>query len=172
MKHISKAVFAILAFGLGSARAAEGWGIPNEKPLIVQGKVVDILCHLTGQCVPQCGAGKRQLGILTREGVLRMVAKGNVDFANAVPDLAPLCGQEVEADGLIIENPAITLYFVQGIRTKPGDAFTPADVFLKDWTAKNGAAEEWWRKDPEANRLIAEKGPFGIPGLTPPPPKQ
>jgi hypothetical protein len=100
-----------------------------------------------------------------------MVAKGNVDFAGGALDLLPFCGRDVEADGLLIENPAITLFFVQGVRADPAMPFMPADAFIRDWTARNGPADEWFRKDAEANRIIGETGPYGIRGLAPEPKK-
>ncbi len=151
------------------ALAAEAWGIPGEKATVLKGRVVDAVCHLTGQCLPDCGGGRRQLGIAVAGGPFRLVAKGQVDFAAAVPDLIGYCGREIEADGLLIEAPEITLFFVQGIRTDSSQPFTPTDRFKTDWEARNGKAEEWWRADPEANRIIAEDGPFGIKGLMPKP---
>ena len=152
------------------ALAAEPWGIPHEKPLVLKGRVVDALCHLKGRCAPDCGGGKRQLGLLLADGAFRLVAKGNVDFAAAIPDLIGFCGRQVEADGLLIENPAVTLFFLQGVRAD-GDAspFVPAERFKAEWEARNGTAEEWWRADPEANRIIAEDGPLGIKDLMPKP---
>ncbi|PZN93183.1 MAG: hypothetical protein DCF30_22000 [Hyphomicrobiales bacterium] len=153
-----------------SASAAEPWGIPHEKPLVLKGRVVDALCHLTGRCAPDCGAGRRQLGIVQADGTYRLVAKGNVDFAAAVPDLIGFCGKEIEADGLLIENPAITLFFVQGVRAAgSSEAFVPTDRFKTEWDARNGKADEWWRADPEARRVLAEDGPLGIKGPTPKP---
>ncbi|WP_166443733.1 hypothetical protein [Rhabdaerophilum calidifontis] len=161
-------LFALLALA-APAMAAEPWNIPHEKAVVLKGRVVDMLCQLKGDCPPGCGAGRRQLGILAADGKLRLVAKGNIDFAGAVRDLVGFCGREIEADGLLVENPAITLFFVQGIRTAPDQPFTPADAFLREWTARNGAAAEWFRADPEARRIIAADGPYGIRGLQPPP---
>jgi hypothetical protein len=162
-------LLAALTMATTTARAAEAWGIPHEKPVALKGRVVDALCHLKGRCAPDCGAGKRQLGMVLADGTFRLVAKGNVDFAAAIPDLIGFCGREIEADGLLIENPAITLFFVQGVRTDPAQPYAPAERFKTEWEAKHGKAEEWWRADPQANRLIAEDGPFGIKGLLPKP---
>ena len=152
------------------ALAAEPWGIPDERPLVLKGRVVDALCHLKSRCAPDCGAGRRQLGVVTADGTYRLIAKGNVDFAAAVPDLIAFCGREIEADGLLIENPAVTLFFVQGVRASGStEPFVPAERFKAEWEARNGKAEEWWRADPEANRIIAEDGPLGIKGLMPKP---
>lgn len=151
------------------AQAAEAWNIPHEKAVVLKGRVVDALCHLTGRCASDCGGGRRQLGLVMADGSFRLVAKSNIDFAGAAPDLIDYCGREIEADGLLIENPAITLFFVQGIRTDPAAAFIAAERFKAEWEARNGKAEEWWRADPEANRIIAEDGPLGIKGLQPKP---
>ncbi len=151
------------------ANAAEPWNIPHEKQVVLKGRVTDALCHLKGRCAPDCGGGKRQLGLVQADGTFRLVAKSNVDFAGAIHDLIGYCGREIEADGLLIENPAVTLFFVQGIRTDPSAPFTPADRFKTQWEARHGQAPEWWRADPEANRLIAEDGPLGIKGLAPKP---
>ncbi len=163
-------VAALAALAPVVAQAAEPWGIPHEKPVVLKGRVVEALCHLKGVCAPDCGAGKRQLGILEADGRFRLVGKGQVDFAGAAPDLAGFCGREVEADGLLIENPAITLFFAQGVREAGSTApFTPTERFKTQWEARNGAAPEWWRADPESHAIIAETGPLGIKGLVPKP---
>ncbi len=70
----------------------------------------------------------------------------------------------------MIENPAITLFFAQGVREAGSTApFTPTERFKTQWEARNGAAPEWWRADPESNAIIAETGPLGIKGLVPKP---
>ena len=160
----------VLCAGAGPAQAAEPWGIPHEKAFVLKGRVVDALCHLKGVCAPDCGAGKRQLGVVQADGSFRLVAKGNVDFAAAVPDLIGFCGKMIEADGLLIENPAITLFFAQGVREAGStEPLIPAERFKTEWEARNGPAPEWWRADPEANAIIAETGPLGIKGLVPKP---
>jgi hypothetical protein len=170
MRAAGIGVAALTAFAPAGAAAAEPWGIPHEKPVVLKGRVVEALCHLKGVCAPDCGAGKRQLGILDADGRFRLVGKGQVDFAGAAPDLAGFCGREVEADGLLIENPAITLFFAQGVREAGSTApFTPTERFKTQWEARNGAAPEWWRADPESNAILAETGPLGIRGLLPQP---
>lgn len=158
-----------LLAGSAPGVAAEAWGIPHEKPATLKGRVVDALCQLKGRCAPDCGAGRRQLGLVLADGTFRLVAKSNIDFAGAIPDLIGFCGREIEADGLLIENPAVTLFFVQGVRTDAASPFTPADRFQSRWEAQHGKAQEWWRADPQANRLIAEDGPLGVKGLVPKP---
>lgn len=159
---------ALLPFA-ALAGAAEPWNIPYETQIVLKGRVVDALCHLKGRCAPDCGAGKRQLGLVLNDGTFRLVAKSNVDFAGATFDLIGYCGREIEADGLLIQNPAATLFFVQGVRADPGAPFTPAERFRSEWEASHGKAAEWWRDDPGANRIIAEDGPLGVKGLHPAP---
>ncbi len=70
--------YAMLAAGLAltvsvfapGSRAADSWGLPGEKEVRFEAKVVDILCELTGDCPADCGAGKRQLGLLKDDGTL------------------------------------------------------------------------------------------------------
>lgn len=161
------------------ARAAEAWGIEHEKEVKLTGKVVDLLCALrtatdpkaadAKDCPPDCGGGRRQLGLLTGAGKLHPAVKANADFAGATVDLAPYCGRTVEVDGLLIANPAATLLMVQALRTDPKAAFVKADRFLADWARQNGKAEEWFRADPKVKAAIAADGVFGIRGLEPKP---
>lgn len=158
---------ALLLAGSDAARAADAWGIENEKPMELNATVVDIACRLTGDCPADCGAGRRQLGLLTDEGRLLPAAKGNVFFAGATVDLLPYCGRKVMTDGLLIESPAMPLYFVQSLRESPAEPWRPAEAFLTAWKAGNGEAEEWWRADPTIKAAIAKDGVLGIPGTAP-----
>ncbi len=157
----------LLLLAGGNAFAAQSWGIPHEKPVILRGEVVDLLCALTGDCPEDCGGGRRQLGLVTEEGRLYPAVKDNVFFAGATLDLLPYCGRQVMVDGLVIENPAMTLLFVQRLRGSSKEAWKPARAFIEDWTARNGPSKEWWRNDPEVKAVIARDGVFGIPGLQP-----
>jgi hypothetical protein len=150
--------------------AAEGIGGKNEKPLEVEGTVVDLLCEVAKRCAPNCGEGKRQLGIKLSDGKLLVAAKNTDLFAGAVVDLAPLCGKVIKADGILFENPKMPIYMVQGIKTDLKAAeYTPVDGFGKAWTAKNGgaASDEWFRTDPAVKAQIAKTGPLGRPELKP-----
>ncbi len=150
--------------------AADSVGGKNEKPLELTGKVVDLLCELTKRCTPDCGGGKRQLGILQSDGKLVPVVKNADLFGGAQADLAPLCGKTVTLDGLLFENAKMPIYMVQGIKADPAAReFTPAEAFIKGWTARNGAQDEWFRNDPLVKELIAKNGVLGKPGLQPKP---
>ncbi len=148
--------------------AAEGIGAKNEKPLEIEGTVVDLLCEVAKRCAPKCGEGKRQLGIKLSDGKLLVAAKNTDLFAGAVVDLAPLCGKVIKADGILFENPKMPIYMVQGIKTDPKAAeYSPVDGFGKAWVAKNGASDEWFRNDPAIKAQLAKSGPLGRIDLKP-----
>ena len=171
MKHfVIPAVFAVLA-AIPGARAADEWGIDNEKAAQFSAKVVDVACALKGDCPENCGGGTRQLGLLTADGKLRVAVKGNTDFAGAVHDLLPYCGRTIEVDGLLIENPAITLYMAQRVREAPDKPWVKTTAFARDWEAAHGKPKQWFREDPLVKEVIAEDGVLGIKGLEPPKPK-
>ena len=69
--------------GLGPVRAADEWGLPEEKVARFEAKVVDILCELTGDCPDGCGGGQRQLGLLTDDGRLVLPLKNFTPFSGA-----------------------------------------------------------------------------------------
>lgn len=154
-----------LAGSTVAARAADPWGLANEKVATFRAKVVDALCGVTGDCPKDCGAGRRQMALLTQDGTLRLAVKGAFDFAGPVTDLVPYCGREIEVDGLLIEDPRIPMMFVQQVRVNPGDPWIPTDSFGREWSAKHGDNQDWVRKDPTVREIIAKDGVFGIPGL-------
>ncbi|MGF1608600.1 MAG: hypothetical protein ACFCUQ_04340 [Kiloniellales bacterium] len=160
---------ALLLAPTGAALAANEWGIEHEVKARFQGKVVDILCELSGDCPADCGAGKRQLGILKDDGTLVLAAKNNQPFAGAVNDLAGFCGERVEVDGLMINDPLVPLFALQFKRRLPDGEWSGGNQFGKDWLAANpdGDLKNWFREDPLIKRVIAEQGVFGIPELTP-----
>jgi hypothetical protein len=150
--------------------AADSVGGQNEKPMEITGVVVDVLCEVAKRCVPDCGGGRRQLGIRDANGKLTPVVKNTDLFAGAQVDLAPHCGKTVTLDGLLFENPRMPIYMAQGIKTDPNaKEFTPVDGYVKQWTARNGPAEEWFRADSRVKELIARNGVLGKPGLQPKP---
>ena len=166
---------AVILFALSSpAMAAEGWGIAHEKISRVEAKVVDIACEVTGNCVAQCGNGKRQLGLLFDDGKLVPVVKNNDPFAGAVADLLPFCGKRIVADGLLISNPKMTMFQLQFKRSapkgKPKGKWSGAKWFTRDWARANPgkAGNQWFKHDAKVKELIARDGVLGIPGLKPP----
>ena len=151
-----------------TAWSANEWGIEHEEKARFDAKVVDILCELTGDCPANCGDGKRQLGLLRDDGTLVMVAKNFDPFAGAANDLIGFCGKTITADGLMINDPLMTLFVLQFKRLAPDGKWSRGNQFTKDWAAANpgaGKPNQWFRNDPEVKRIIAKKGVLGIPGL-------
>ncbi|MCU9839109.1 hypothetical protein OEZ49_15135 [Ruegeria sp. WL0004] len=154
-------------FSAGST--ANAWNLYAEKPAFFEAKVVDLLCELTGDCPADCGAGKRQLGLLRSvDNVMVLPLKnGQPVFSGAAADLAPYCGQTVEVDGLMIDDPdlgAKHVYQVQKIRL-PGGEWEKANRFTKVWGAENPEAAgegPWFRRDPRVNSEIAKDGYLGL----------
>ncbi len=153
--------------GAGTVQAADKWGIDYEEATRLQATVVDILCELTGDCPDNCGGGTRQLGLLTADGTLIPAVKNFDPFAGAVNDLQPFCGQVITVDGLLVRNPAMTMFVVQ-YKKPAGGAWSRGNWFTRDWQKANGGnGAQWFRNDPTVKALIAEQGVFGIPGLEP-----
>lgn len=151
------------------AAAAESVGAQYEKLTEMEGTVVDVLCELSGSCPKNCGDGKRLLGIKAENGDITPVAKGAPIFANATPSVLPFCGKTIYADGLLIENPKLRLYYVQRYRADKTAEWKDDDGFDVQWAAKNGKSDEWYRNDPIVKATIGDKGVLGIKGLTPKP---
>jgi len=167
MKNPFLALFLGAATLTSSAFAADSWGIANETVVEIEATVVDVACTLKKDCPANCGDGKRQLGLLTADGKLRLAAKGATDFAGAATDLLPHCGKTVFADGLLIANPAMTIFMVQNLRMSKDQKLQPAKMFEAEWTKKHGKAAEWFRADPLVKKVIEADGVLGIKGLAP-----
>lgn len=167
MKNIRYVPIAIALLMASPAQAADSWGLENERVVEIEATVVDVACTLSGDCPPNCGDGKRQLGLLTDDGTLRLAAKGGTNFAGATVDLLPHCGKKVFADGLLIENPAMTIMMVQNLRLSKSEPLQPTNAFAKEWKKAHGEADEWYRADPLVKKVIEADGVFGIKGLEP-----
>ena len=168
MKHLKHLTIVFALFvGVGAVQAAEEWGIDGEKKVRFEAKVVDILCELSGNCPANCGAGKRQLGLLRDDGTLVFAVKNTEIFAGAANDLAGFCGKRIVADGLLISNPKMNLFALQFKRLAPDGKWSRANQFGKDWSKANGgkAANQWFKNDATVKKLLAEQGDLGIPGL-------
>ena len=151
-----------------SAPAANKWNIEHEQAATFSAKVVDVLCELSGECAEGCGGGQRQLGLLREDGSLLLAVKGNTLFAGAVKDLLPFCGQSVEVDGLLIDDPLMPLYFVQAVRAGPDQAWQNAVRFEQEWAERYpDLGPPWWIRDPTVQEYLDRDGILGIPGLEP-----
>lgn len=148
---------------------ARSWNLYAEVPALFEGKIIDVICELTGDCPANCGDGERQLAILrSADDQIVMALKNNqAVFSGAVVDLLPYCGQTVTLDGLMIEDkdfPIRNSYLVQRIKTADAEWAT-ANQFTKVWAAENPDAKgkgPWFRRDPRINALIAADGYLGL----------
>lgn len=168
MRAIVFTFLALALFWQGPALAAQEWGIDHEEATRLEAKVVDILCELTGDCPADCGAGKRQLGLLSDDGTLVPVVKNFDPFAGATVDLIGFCNKRITADGLYIKDPLMPLFAIQFKRLAPDGKWSRANWFAKEWAKREGKdAGQWFRDDPKIKQVLKKDGVFGIPGLKP-----
>ena len=180
MKHLAAAALILAAapalaegeFSAGSK--ARSWNLSGEETARFEGKVVDALCLLTGDCPADCGAGKRQMGILrSSDGRFLLVNKnGQPVFTGASVDLAPYCGQTVEVDGLLVGDREITpglgeakLFQVQTVRVPGAGAAKKTNLWTRDWKRRNpdaGGKGPWFRRDPGVREQIEANGRLGL----------
>ena len=150
---------------------ANSWNLVGEQKAFFSGKVVDILCELSGDCPEDCGAGARQLGIVRSadNALIPVLKNGQPLFNGAIPDLLPYCNQTVDVDGLILSDETIKsgpLFQIQLIRREGETEWAKTDLWTKTWNedhpelaAKKGP---WFRKDPDVQKQIAAEGYFGL----------
>jgi hypothetical protein len=159
---------ALALFAAPPLQAAQEWGLPGEEVARFDATVVDVLCELTGDCPANCGDGSRQLGLLDDQGVLHLASKNFTPFTGASWELQDFCGQKVTADGLFTTNRGYRIFALQFVRKAPDGDWRRANRFTEQWAAKNGVAadspqaKQWFRNDPEVQRLIEQKGVFGL----------
>jgi hypothetical protein len=180
MKKLTVAAALLLAatpafageFSAGSK--AKSWNLFGEEMGVFEGKVVDALCVLAGDCPADCGAGKRQMGILrASDGHFVLANKnGQPVFTGATVDLAPYCGKTVRVDGLLVGDPDITpglgkgkLFQVQTIQVVGEGTVHKTNLWTKDWAKRNpdvGGKGPWFRRDPKVNAEIEAHGRLGL----------
>ena len=180
MRHVIAAALILAAspalaegeFSAGSK--AKSWNLFGEEKARFEGKVVDALCLLTGDCPADCGAGKRQMGILrSADGRFLLVNKnGQPVFTGASVDLVPYCGQMVEVDGLLVGDRDVTpglgdgkLFQVQTVSILGEEAAKKANIWTRDWAERNpevGGKGPWFRRDPKIMEQIEAHGRFGL----------
>lgn len=155
-------------FSVGSEAAS--WNLYAEQPARFEAKVVDILCEITADCPADCGAGKRQLGLLrvADNALVYPNKNGQPVFSGAASDLLPYCGKMVEVDGLMLTDPdigAANIYQLQKIRAVGAADWVKANKWTKDWQAANPdnkGKDPWFRRDPRVNARIAASGYLGL----------
>jgi hypothetical protein len=159
-------------FAAGSK--AKSWNLLGQENALFEGKVVDALCALTGDCPDDCGAGKRQMGIIrSADGRFLLANKnGQPAFTGATVDLAPYCGQTVEVDGLLVGDPEVTpgitgakLFQIQTVRVAGEEIAKKSNLWTKDWAKRNadvGGKGPWFRRDPKVGAEIEANGRLGL----------
>ncbi|MEM0946399.1 MAG: hypothetical protein AAGK37_03265 [Pseudomonadota bacterium] len=176
MKHLlAAALIAIsgpaLAQDFSEGSEAKSWNLYAEVPARFEARVVDILCEITGDCPDNCGDGKRQLGLVRAvDNVLVYPNKNSqTAFTGAAEELLPYCGNDVEVDGLLLDDPdlgAANVYLLQLIRNVGDAEWTKANQWTKRWADKNPEVADqkgpWFRRDPRIKAHIAEEGYFGL----------
>ena len=165
----SLALLLLVLFAAHPVRAADKVGAIDEVDFTGRGTVVDVSCEVAGRCVPDCGGGRHQLGILTADGKLYLAAKGAAIFRGLVPDLLPYCGKVIAVDGTTTTQFGALLLYIQRFRLKDGDPWITAEKTLNDWAAAHGVApdskeaDEWFRHDEAVDAAVAKRGRLGVP---------
>lgn len=183
MNHISKLAGVAVLAGLSTFAAppapaadfskgsnATELGLIGEAKATFSGKVVDILCELSGNCPANCGDGKRQLGLVRdTDNALVVVSKNaQFEFNGAVDDLLPYCNKAVDVDGLLLgDDPGLPakVYMAQFIRLKGEAKWSKTERWTKAWAKRNPEAKgegPWFRRDPRVKKQIEKSGYFGL----------
>lgn len=182
MRRLAAAAIAALAAAQAPAQEAtdpwsfsetseaKTWNLYAEIPARFEARVTDALCALTEDCPADCGGGARQLVLLrAADGAMVLPLKNNQPaFTGAVEDLLPWCGQDVEVDGLLLDDPdlgARNVYQVQKIRALGAADWVAANRWTKVWAERYPdatGAGPWFRRDPRILAHIAQEGWLGL----------
>ena len=149
---------------------AKAWNLYGEEKAKFSGKVVDILCELSGSCPDNCGDGKRHMGIVrvADNQLIAVLKNRQASFNGAAEDLLPYCNKNVDVDGLMIgedEASASRFYMVQLIRVTGEEKWNKTTRWTKQWRKKNPEAKgkgAWFRRDPRVKKQLAKNGHFGL----------
>ncbi|MEO1206883.1 MAG: hypothetical protein AAFV45_11180 [Pseudomonadota bacterium] len=160
-----------LAEDFSKGSQAQELGLAGETKATFSGKVVDILCELSGDCPANCGDGFRNLGIVrASDQQLIMVSKNSqFEFNGGVDDLLPYCGKQVDVDGLLLgDDPGVKakIYMAQFIRVTGDEDWIKTTAWTDAWKKRNPAVAEgegpWFRRDPRVLKQIEQSGYFGL----------
>lgn len=150
---------------------AKEYGLAEEEKALFSGKVVDVLCELTGNCPDNCGDTKRVMGIVRENDnkLILVLKNGQFSFNGPVEDLIPYCNQKVDVDGLLIADPedyGAKFFMVQKIRKSGAPDWSKANKWVAAWKAKNPEIADqkgpWFRRDPRVAKQIEATGYFGL----------
>ena len=159
-----------LAADFSQGSKAKAWNLYGEEKALFSGKVVDMLCELSGDCPANCGNGNRQLGIVRAADnqMIPVLKNRQAAFNGATEDLLPYCNKNVDVDGLLVgEDEVVTakFYMVQFIREAGAEKWAKANKWTKAWRKKNPEAKgkgPWFRRDPRVLKQLAAEGHFGL----------
>jgi len=158
----------VLTFLAGCATApgeVESWGITAQEESAFNGKVVDVMCELTGNCATNCGEGSRQLAIETQDQGTVLVAKNVTLYSGAAEELWAFCGQDVEVNGLFTENQNVRFFQIQNVRILGGQ-WQRANRFHQAWAARSGEsgskARRWYKNDARVDEILERDGRLGL----------
>lgn len=149
---------------------AKKWRLTGEEKAVFSGKVVDILCELSGDCPQNCGGGLRQLGIVRADDnkLIAVLKNSQASFNGAAEDLLPYCNQAVDVDGLLVGDETrgmSKIYMVQLIRVSGEEEWNRTRLWTKAWAARNAEAKgkgPWFRRDPRVKKQLEADGYFGL----------
>lgn len=162
---------AVFAGEFSEGSKAKEFGLQEEEKATFSGKVVDVLCELSGDCAEKCGEGKRLLGVL-READRQLVLvlkNAQFQFNGPVEDLVPYCNKQVDVDGLLIGDQEVygaKFYMLQFIRESGQAEWKKANTWTAAWKARNPEIANqkgpWFRRDPRVRKQIEATGYFGL----------
>lgn len=149
---------------------AREWGLFAESPARFAATVTDPLCALAGDCAPDCGGGTRQLVLLREaDGVMVFPLKNaQPAFTGATLELLPFCGQRVEVDGLLLDDPEIgatNVYLVQRVLPEGATEWIRSNRWTRAWAEEHPDAAgpgPWFRRDPAILERIEAEGWLGL----------
>ncbi len=176
----ASAIVAALAFSTSFAQAegefsegsnAKEFGFLDEEKATFSGKVVDIMCELSGNCVDNCGGGTRLMGIIRSSDnkLILPLKNAQLAFNGPTEDLVPYCNKQVDVDGVLIgdqEFYGTKFYMVQFIRDAGSEKWNKAKLWTKEWKKRNPDVAKgkgpWFKRDPRVKKQIAANGYFGL----------
>jgi len=167
---IALSVPAALAQDFSKGSKAKKWGLTGEKKALFSGKVVDVLCELSGECPDNCGDGLRHLGIVREADnkLISVLKNSQAAFNGATDDLLPYCNKQVDVDGVLIGDDAVfeaKYFMVQRIRVSGRPKWNKTKLWTKAWKKRNPEAKgkgAWFRRDPRVISQIELDGYLGL----------
>ena len=169
-----------LALSTGIAQAegefAEGsnakeFGFQEEEKATFSGKVVDIMCELSGNCEDNCGNGERLMGIVrdADNKLILPLKNAQLAFNGPVDDLVPYCNKQVDVDGVLIGDAEVygaKFYMLQFIKEAGAPEWSKAKLWTAAWKNRNPDVAEgkgpWFKRDPRVVKQIEATGYFGL----------